>query len=121
MEGIIYYIDCGNNDLYVGSTVETLGIRTSKHKYNLKTNSHRKLYKTLLERNIELKLILYKTVIYHSRRQLRFFEECVRKELKANINEMKCFQSVEQRRQYKKIYNYNIYKKKKENKILEII
>jgi|TARA_R110000823_G_scaffold253798_1_gene376205 hypothetical protein len=121
MEGIIYYIDCGNNDLYVGSTVETLGIRASKHKYNLKTNSHRKLYKTLLERDIELKLILYKTVIYHSRRQLRFFEECVRKELKANINEMKCFQSVEQRREYKKIYYKDYCKKKKENKILEII
>ena len=34
---------------------------------------------------------------------------------------MKCFQSVEQRREYKKIYYKDYCKKKKENKILEII
>ena len=116
MEGIIYYIDCGNNDCYVGATTTTLKIRQTKHKSKMKEYPTRKLYKTLIERNIELKLIEYKKVVYHSKKQLRFIEEQARKELKGTINQIKCFISKDDRREHKRLYMIEWRKRKKEEK-----
>ncbi len=121
MEGIIYYINCGNNDCYVGSTTEKLSRRESKHKSKMKSCPNRKLYKTLIERNIELKLIQYKKVIYYSKKQLRFIEEQARKELKGNINQIKCFISKEDFKQHRRLYMKEYRKRKKEKKDLENI
>ena len=113
MEGIIYYIDCGNKDYYVGSTTIGLRIRTNKHRSKMKEYPNRKLYKTLLERSLPLELIEYKKVIYHSKRQLRFYEEQARKTLKATINEIKCFQTPDQRKEHKRLYMREYHKRKK--------
>ncbi len=118
MEGIIYYIDCGNNDCYVGATTNSLRIRQTKHKSKMKEYPNRKLYKTLIERNIELKLIEYKKVIYHSKKQLRFMEEQVRKELKANINQIKCFISKDDKKEHRRLYQKEWRKKQKEHRSL---
>lgn len=116
MEGIIYYIDCGEKDYYVGSTTNTLHVRQRKHKSKMKEYPNRRLYKTLIERNIELKLIEFKKVIYYSIKQLRFFEEQARLNLKASMNEIKCFQSKEQRKEQKRLYMKEYYKRKKQEK-----
>lgn len=116
MEGIIYYIDCGNKDYYVGSTTIGLRIRTNKHRSKMKEYPNRKLYKTLLERSLPLELIEYKKVIYHSKKQLRFYEEQARKTLKATINEKKCFQTQDERKEHKRLYMKKYYKRKKEEK-----
>ena len=113
MEGIIYYIDCGNKDYYVGSTTIGLRIRTNKHRSKMKEYPNRKLYKTLIERSLPIELIEYKKVIYHSRKQLRFYEEQARKTLKATINEIKCFQTPDQRKEHKRLYMREYHKRKK--------
>ena len=113
MEGIIYYIDCGNKDYYVGSTTIGLRIRTNKHRSKMKQYPNRKLYKTLIERSLPIELIEYKKVIYHSRKQLRFYEEQARKTLKATINEIKCFQTPDQRKEHKRLYMREYHKRKK--------
>ena len=113
MEGIIYYIDCGNKDYYVGSTTIGLRIRANKHRSKMKQYPNRKLYKTLIERSLPIELIEYKKVIYHSRKQLRFYEEQARKTLKATINEIKCFQTPDQRKEHKRLYMKEYHKRKK--------
>ena len=113
MEGIIYYIDCGNKDYYVGSTTIGLRIRTNKHRSKMKEYPNRKLYKTLIERSLPIELIEYKKVIYHSKKQLRFYEEQARKTLKATINEIKCFQTPDQRKEHKRLYMREYHKRKK--------
>lgn len=113
MEGIIYYIDCGNKDYYVGSTTIGLRIRTNKHRSKMKEYPNRKLYKTLIERSLPIELIEYKKVIYHSKKQLRFYEEQARKTLKATINEIKCFQTPDQRKEHKRLYMKEYHKRKK--------
>tara|TARA_R110002020_G_scaffold229031_1_gene439794 strand:- start:965 stop:1339 length:375 start_codon:yes stop_codon:yes gene_type:complete len=113
MEGIIYYIDCGNKDYYVGSTTIGLRIRTNKHRSKMKQYPNRKLYKTLIERSLPIELIEYKKVIYHSKKQLRFYEEQARKTLKATINEIKCFQTPDQRKEHKRLYMREYHKRKK--------
>ena len=113
MEGIIYYIDCGNKDYYVGSTTIGLRIRTNKHRSKMKQYPNRKLYKTLIERSLPIELIEYKKVIYHSRKQLRFYEEQARKTLKATINQIKCFQTPDQRKEHKRLYMREYHKRKK--------
>ncbi len=113
MEGIIYYIDCGNKDYYVGSTTIGLRIRTNKHRSKMKQYPNRKLYKTLIERSLPIELIEYKKVIYHSKKQLRFYEEQARKTLKATINEIKCFQTPDQRKEQKRLYMKEYHKRKK--------
>jgi len=116
MEGIIYYIDCGNKDYYVGSTTIGLRIRTNKHRSKMKEYPNRKLYKTLLERSLPLELIEYKKVIYHSKKQLRFYEEQARIELKATMNVIKCFQTKDQRKEQKRLYMKEYHKRRKEEK-----
>tara|TARA_R110002012_G_scaffold70755_5_gene182104 strand:- start:1081 stop:1455 length:375 start_codon:yes stop_codon:yes gene_type:complete len=113
MEGIIYYIDCGNKDYYVGSTTIGLRIRTNKHRSKMKQYPNRKLYKTLIERSLPIELIEYKKVIYHSKKQLRFYEEQARKTLKATINQIKCFQTPDQRKEHKRLYMREYHKRKK--------
>ena len=54
-----------------------------------------------------------KKVIYHSRKQLRFYEEQARKTLKATMNEIKCFQTPDQRKEHKRLYMREYHKRKK--------
>ena len=79
----------------------------------LKEYPNRKLYKTLIERSLPIELIEYKKVIYHSKKQLRFYEEQARKTLKATINEIKCFQTPDQRKEHKRLYMKEYHKRKK--------
>ena len=42
-----------DDEIYVGSTIETLGQRMSKHRYSMKKRPHYKLYKHMHELDVE--------------------------------------------------------------------
>ncbi len=95
-KSIIYTIrtrDC----IYVGSTTD-FRRRKWQHKSRIKTNNSKKLYKTIRDNDYEWDMKPYKQFPCESKIQLIIEEERVRRELKADINQRKCFlnfQSIE--------------------------
>ena len=115
MNGMIYKIEINENDIYIGSTSETLCRRQSKHNYDKKRYSERKLYKSCIENNIDyIKCIWVADCEYNSIEELRMIEEDYRKKLNGNLNMVKCYQSEEDKKEYDKKYREeNIDKIKK--------
>jgi len=119
MKGIIYKIEINENNIYVGSTTQKLCGRQNNHNCDLKTQPHRKLYKSCIENNIKyIKCIWVADVTYDSNAELRKIEEDYRKSLNGNLNMVRCYVTEEDRKKYKKEwdkeYNEQIKDKKKE-------
>tara|TARA_R110002153_G_scaffold21647_1_gene71972 strand:+ start:171 stop:770 length:600 start_codon:yes stop_codon:yes gene_type:complete len=115
MNGMIYKIEINEENIYVGSTTEKLCSRQSKHNYEIKRHSQRKLYKTCIENNIDsIKCIWVADVEYNSIEELRMLEESYRKELNGNLNMIKCYLSKEEQKEYWKNYREENKDKKDE-------
>jgi len=113
--GVIYKIELNENDIYIGSTTQTLCKRQSAHNSNLKNYPQRKLYKSCIENNVDyIKCIWVADVEYNSNAELRMIEEKYRKELNCNLNMLKCYRSKEDKKENKKEYNDKFYEKNKD-------
>ena len=112
--GLIYKIELTENNIYIGSTKQTLCKRQSQHNNALKTQPHQKLYKSCIENNItNIKCVWVADVTFNNIAELRMVEEKYRKELNANLNTIKCYTS-EDRKEYYKNNKDTINKKQKE-------
>lgn len=87
-KSIIYTIRT-RDGLYVGSTTNFIN-RKYQHKQNIK-DCERKLYKTIRENDGEWDMKPYKQFPCESKIQLVIEEERIRCELKADLNQQKCF------------------------------
>jgi hypothetical protein len=113
MKGIIYKICFGREAclgetewLYVGSTIDKLYNRQGDHNYDYRTGRNRKLYEKARENNIgKLECILLEEIEFQELEELRIKEEEYRVKLKANLNEIACYRSEEDRKNYQNKYN----------------
>jgi len=103
--GLIYTIKT-DNGLYVGSTCDFTD-RKYKHKHScFNENSKQynlKVYKNIRENGGEYSIEIYKMFPCNSYEELRIEEKNVIKYLNPNLNTYSAFQSVEERKEYKKI------------------
>ena len=103
MKGQIYKIELNENNIYVGSTTAKLCKRQAEHNQRLKKFTHRKLYKSCIENNINyINCIWVADIEYDSNAELRKIEEDYRKSLNATLNSYRCYITEEDRKEYKK-------------------
>ena len=91
--------------IYVGSTIQQLNIRFSKHKSEAKRSPERKLYKHFAKYGIhhfEIKLI--KNYPCNNRTALEIEEERYKIMLNAQLNTYRAHQTTEQLKAYEKTY-----------------
>jgi len=107
---LIYYITSGDN-LYVGSTCN-LNRRRCKHKHAVENPDdpahNRKLYRTIRD-NGDWDMQIYEEFPCETKTQMRIREEEVRIELRADLNEVRCYTSPEKKKELKK-QHYEINK-----------
>ena len=100
---VMYYITSGDN-LYVGSTCNFVR-RKCKHKQGVENQSddayNRKIYRTIRE-NGEWEMNIYEEFPCENKTQMRIREEEVRIELRADLNELRCYVSEETKKELKK-------------------
>ena len=92
-----------DNLIYVGSTIKSLNIRFSEHKYDAKRSPERKLYKHFAKlgiRHFEIKLI--KNYPCNNRTELDIEEERTKIRLNAQLNTYRAHQTAEQKKEQKK-------------------
>ncbi len=108
MRGFIYKIVITENDIYVGSTID-LYMREASHNSRYKSNKDNKLYKTAIEKNIEkLKCELLEEIDFDKLEELKQKEEKYRLKLNANLNDIACYRSeAEVKEYYKEYYEEN--------------
>jgi predicted GIY-YIG superfamily endonuclease len=101
-KGVIYTIKTGDN-LYVGSTTDFMR-RKSQHKHiifnenNPMYNSN--LYRKIRENNGLYDIEIYKQFPCNNNKELRIEEEQIKKYLNADLNNNRCYQTLEERREY---------------------
>jgi len=105
MKGQIYKIELNENNIYVGSTTAKLCRRQAEHNQSLKKFTHRKLYKSCIENNINyINCIWVADIEYDSNAELRKIEEDYRKSLNGNLNSYRCYITKEEKKEYNKEY-----------------
>ena len=86
--------------IYVGSTIETLNIRFSKHKSRSKRSPNIKLYKHFAKLGAEhFKIILIKNYPCAGKTELAIEEERYKIRLNAQLNTRRAHQTAEQRKE----------------------
>ena len=114
MKGQIYKIELNENNIYVGSTTAKLCKRQAEHNQSLKKFTHRKLYKSCIENNINyINCIWVADIEYDSNAELRKIEEDYRKSLNGNLNSYRCYTTEEDRKEYNKKWHKNHYENNK--------
>lgn len=119
-KAIIYKIEF-ENEIYIGSTSKKyLCMRQAEHNNNLKNKPHQKLYKKCIENKIDkIKCIWVADIKYDTNDEKRMIEEKYRKEMNATMNSVKCYRSLEEKKEdWKKNYHktkseYNKNRKEK--------
>jgi hypothetical protein len=115
-KGIVYKIEVGD-ELYIGSTEQTLCARQSCHNRDLKKFPHRKLYKACIDNGInKIKCWWVADIVFNSFEERRVIEETYRKQLNAELNSVRCYRSQEEKKEYMKQYNIDHKEEKKEEK-----
>lgn len=99
MKGLIYKI-CVGEELYIGSTIESLVNRKAKHKYKMKQYPDRSLYKKLIETDTKLELIEIYECEVETIKDLHIIEEEYRIKYNATLNILKCSQTEEDKNNY---------------------
>ena len=98
--------------IYVGSTIETLNIRFSKHKSRSKRSPNIKLYKHFAKLGAEhFKIILIKNYPCAGKTELAIEEERYKIDLNAQLNMIRAHQTVEQRKAYENDWHAQYYQK----------
>jgi len=106
-KGIVYKIEIGD-ELYIGSTEDKLCVRQAKHNYDLKQFPHRKLYKACIDNGVDkIKCWWVADIVFNSFDERRAIEETYRKELNAELNSLRCYVSLEEKKEYQKQYELN--------------
>jgi hypothetical protein len=96
--------------IYVGSTIETLNIRFSKHKSRSKRSPNIKLYKHFAKLGAEhFKIILIKNYPCAGKTELAIEEERYKIRLNAQLNTRRAHQTAEQRKKYRKEWDAQNY------------
>jgi hypothetical protein len=99
-KGIVYKIEVGD-ELYIGSTEQTLCARQSCHNRDLKKFPHRKLYKACIDNGIDkIKCWWVADIVFNSFEERRAIEETYRKQLNAELNSVRCYRSQEEKKEY---------------------
>ena len=118
-KGIVYKIEVGD-ELYIGSTEQTLCARQGSHNRDLKQFPHRKLYKSCIDNGIDkIKCWWVADIVFNSYAERRAIEETYRKELNAKLNSNRCYISLEEKKEEKKEYDkkYRIDHKEEISKV----
>lgn len=104
MIGFIYKIQNGNN-LYIGSTTQTLRNRTNKHNYKLRKDIYKyKLYEFCREHNItNVILTEIEELEIENKKDLHIVEQKYMDFFKPNLNERLAYRSKERRLIYDRI------------------
>ena len=107
--GIIYKILLNENDIYVGSTKQTISIKQNHHNHLLKhNNSNRRLYNLCNNNNItNIKCIWVADILYDTNDELRIIKERYRIELNANVNMRKYYSTEDERIESQKLLKNN--------------
>tara|TARA_R110000822_G_C14996587_1_gene460289 strand:+ start:14 stop:589 length:576 start_codon:yes stop_codon:yes gene_type:complete len=99
-KGVIYTIKTGDS-VYVGSTTDFRN-RKYQHKSNITKKKGIKLYQNIIKNNSEWDMKPYKLFPCNSKLELEIEEEKIRRELKCDLNMIKCYESDEERKQRRK-------------------
>ena len=107
--GIIYKIVLNENDIYVGSSKQTISIKQNHHNHLLKhNNSNRRLYNLCNNNNItNIKCIWVADILYDTNDELRIIKERYRIELNANLNMRKYYSTEDERIESQKLLKNN--------------
>ena len=107
--GIIYKIVLNENDIYVGSSKQTISIKQNHHNHLLKhNNSNRRLYNLCINNNItNIKCIWVADILYDTNDELRIIKERYRIELNANVNMRKYYSTEDERIESQKLLKNN--------------
>ena len=106
--GIIYKIVLNENDIYVGSSKQTIAIKQHHHNHLLKHNSNRRLYNLCINNNItNIKCIWVADILYDTNDDLRIIKERYRIELNANVNMRKYYSTEDERIESQKLLKNN--------------
>ena len=115
MDGIIYKIEICN-EIYIGSTIQRLSNRRTKHNSNLKDiNKNCKLYETCRTNNINnITLIEIEKVKINNKKELNIIEQKYINELQPTLNTYRAYMTEEERIEQHKECDKNKYLKNKE-------
>ena len=105
-------INSVDDQIYVGSTIQTLNTRFTKHKCEAKRSPERKLYKHFAKYGIhhfEIKLI--KNYPCASRTALDIEEERYKLMLNAQLNTIRAHRTVEQKKEQENVSSTKFYQK----------
>ena len=106
--GIIYKILLNENDIYVGSSKQTIAIKQHHHNHLLKHNSNRRLYNLCINNNItDIKCIWVADILYNTNDELRIIKERYRLSLNANVNMRKYYSTEDDRIESQKLLKNN--------------
>lgn len=107
--GIIYKIVLNENDIYVGSSKQTIAIKQHHHNHLLKhNNSNRRLYNLCINNNItNIKCIWVADILYNTNDELRIIKERYRLSLNANVNMRKYYSTEDDRIESQKLLKNN--------------
>ena len=106
--GIIYKIVLNENDIYVGSSKQTIAIKQHHHNHLLKHNSNRRLYNLCINNNItNIKCIWVADILYNTNDELRIIKERYRLSLNANVNMRKYYSTEDDRIESQKLLKNN--------------
>ena len=107
--GIIYKIVLNENDIYVGSSKQTIAIKQHHHNHLLKhNNSNRRLYNLCINNNItNIKCIWVADILYNTNDELRIIKERYRLSLNANLNMRKYYSTEDERIESQKLLKNN--------------
>ena len=95
-----------DDEIYIGSTADTLSRRFSGHKVKAKRVPNRKIYLHFDLHGIEcFRIVLVENWSCDSKDELTMREEFWRKELQAGLNSRCCYLSKEARIEYNRQYN----------------
>ena len=116
MDGIIYKIEICN-EIYIGSTIQRLSNRRTKHNSNLKDiNKNCKLYETCRTNNINnITLIEIEKVKINNKIELNIIEQKYINELQPSLNSKRAYRTEEESRS-----RHKEYKNKNKDKIKEL-
>ena len=113
-KGLIYTIKTGDS-LYVGSTTNYTK-RKCEHK-NFINTKNRKLYQTIRDNGGEWEIKPYKLFPCNSKLELEIEEEKIRRELKCDLNMIKCNTTIEEEKNRREKYDAVYYKTNREKKL----
>jgi len=107
-----------DNEIYVGSTIQTLSNRIAKHRNDAKKHPRFKIYQKMNELGIEcFRIVLIENYPCKTKDELRAREEHWRSELKASLNSRACVGISKHQYYIDNIDKFKKYKQDNKNKI----